>query len=154
MNDLARAMFVEHTAYELSVALEYINLVWGMLDLWLVSFLAIYLFRLTRDGTIGIGIPCRDWPLGAQAALAIQLFHIGDGGVRAFIWYVRHHINHNQDHMLFLSKLLLFPIVSFAAFAVFSILLQVKVFSQPRNWVWIGGFFFERVQIGLFNVRY
>lgn len=127
---------------DLSTLLERINGAWALLSLVLLCYLLYYLYVENRAGqlTFERWRRCRT-PLHVQAALAIAVFHLGDFGVRAIVWYLRHEINLGAP--LSVQAPLLIPLALLSTLAGFGILCKLRVFSGPwlGPWVWIGGAF-------------
>jgi hypothetical protein len=131
----------------LAETIERVNASWVVLDLCLVAFLSYYLWTTRNDGGSGrwsfLGMLFK-WnnpqvPLHVQAAVAILVFHTGDVGVKALVWWVRHQVNQGDG----VPPAVLFPIsVGLALFAVVAgvgVLCMLRIFSAPwlGRWVWL-----------------
>lgn len=123
----------------LAIALEKINGAWTVLDLILVTYLSYYLFHELKLQHFRWRI--FHLALHVQAAIAILVFHVGDLGVRAIVWFLRHQANAGANLSYLAADSVSLPIVLFSFVAGFGILCQLRVFSSPwlGPWIWLIG---------------
>lgn len=116
--------------------LEQINALWAPLELFLVIFVACYLFIASERDDIKIrNFLDHDGPVHIQMAVAVLSFHIGDMGVRWIVWYWRYMTARGYDLPAYFASPIL---LVFAVIAVVGLLCTIRVITNAwcRNWAW------------------